>query len=154
MVKTPFLTGVLVATIAAPATAEQLEGPARFCGFSPIIDLLPGEKITTLQGGIHGGRFRWDGAFGSLEVAGIGWASRPRGRIITEQSDTNPARFEQRLTNGRYEIAIWNGGNGAAYFSSESRLTTPQIDAIDRVRLFEEGQEPADCDLRTVFSRE
>lgn len=63
--------------VATPAAASVLEGPATFCGYSPIIDLLPGETVTTLQGGIHGGSFRWDGAFGSLIVHGVGWAGRP-----------------------------------------------------------------------------
>lgn len=34
------------------AEAGELEGPGRFCGYSPIIDLLPGERITTLEGDV------------------------------------------------------------------------------------------------------
>ncbi len=154
MVKPALLAAVLTAITPSAAAAASLEGPARFCGFSPIIDLMPGETITTLQGGIHGGRFRWNGEFGSLEVHGIGWASRPRGRLATEQTSTKPARFVQRRANGRYEIAIWNGRHGAAYFFSESRFTELQIEAIDRVMLFEEGETPEGCNLRTVFSWE
>lgn len=138
--------------IAAPVSAGDLNGPARFCGYSPIIDLLEDESVTVLQGGIHGGSFRWDGAFGSLEVVGIGWASRPSGRMISKQSGLRPARFAQRRTEGRYEIAIWNGNNGAAYFRSNSRFTKQQIEAIERVRLFEEGETPENCDLRTMSS--
>src|ERR1700761_8939023 len=67
---------------ALPADANDLVGPGRFCGYAPIIDLLPGEKVTTLQGGIHGGSFRWEGAFGSFEVMGIGWASQPEGQML------------------------------------------------------------------------
>jgi len=136
----------------APVSAGELAGPARFCGYSPIIDLLDGESVTTLQGGIHGGSFRWDGAFGSLEVYGIGWAGRPKGRIVSEQSDLKPARFAQRRTNGHYKIAIWNGRHGAAYFTSDSRFSLEKIAAIDRVRLFEESETPEGCKLRTVFS--
>jgi hypothetical protein len=33
---------------AAPTKASELVGPARFCGYAPIIDLLPGEKVTML----------------------------------------------------------------------------------------------------------
>jgi hypothetical protein len=113
--------------------------------------LLDGESVTILQGGIHGGSFRWDGAFGSLEVRGIGWASRPKGRIVSEQTDLRPARFAQRRSDGRYEIAIWNGRHGAAHFISEHRFTNQQIEAIGRVRLFEEGETPEGCNLRTVF---
>ncbi|MXP27146.1 hypothetical protein GRI39_14015 [Altererythrobacter indicus] len=140
--------------IAAPAFAGELAGPARFCGYSPIIDLIEGETVVTLQGGIHGGSFRWEGAFGSLEVNGIGWASRPKGRIVSEQTDARPARFAQRRTDGRYQIAIWNGRHGAAYFTSPNRFTRQQIEAIERVRLFEEGETPEGCNLRTVFSWE
>ncbi|WP_244982580.1 hypothetical protein [Croceicoccus marinus] len=140
--------------IAAPAFAGELAGPARFCGYSPIIDLIEGETVVTLQGGIHGGSFRWEGAFGSLEVNGIGWASRPKGRIVSEQTDARPARFAQRRTDGRYQIAIWNGRHGAAYFTSPNRFTRQQIEAIERVRLFKEGETPEGCNLRTVFSWE
>lgn len=145
---------LLLAAMATSASAGELRGPARFCGYSPIIDLLTGEKITTLEGGIHGGSFRWDGAFGSLEVDGVGWASRPKGRIVSDLSPSKPARFAQRRTNGRYEIAIWNGKHGAAYFISATRFNELQIEAIDRVKLFEEGQTPENCRLRTVFSWE
>ena len=136
----------------ARAGATDLEGPARFCGYAPIIDLLPGERVTTLEGGIHGGNFRWEGSFGSLHVSGIGWASRPKGRIVEAQTGTRPARFAQRRADERYVIAIWNGAHGAAYFTSETTFTAEQIRAIRRVTLFEEGQEPSGCTLRTVFS--
>ena len=142
------VTGALVST---QALASELKGPARFCGYSPIIDLLPGEKITTLDGGIHGGSFRWEGAFGSLEVFGVGWASRPPGRIVLAQTNTKPARFAQRRDNGRYVVAIWNGAQGAAYFSSNSRFTSDQLRAIGRVVLFQEGETPTRCDLWTRF---
>lgn len=135
-----------------PAASADLVGPARFCGYSPIIDLLPGEKVTTLEGGIHGGSFLWEGTFGTLEVHGIGWASRPKGRIATARSSTKPAMFAQRRVDERYVIAIWNGANGAAYFSSARPLTVPQLEAIKRVNLFEEGETPSGCSLRTVFS--
>ena len=145
-----FLAAVLAIT--APASAGDLKGPARFCGYSPIIDLREGESVTVLQGGIHGGSFRWDGAFGSLEVNGIGWAARPRGRIVSKQSGPRPARFAQRRAEGSYEIAIWNGEQGAAYFRSDRPFTKQQIEAIKRVRLFNEGETPEDCDFRTIFS--
>ena len=150
--RTLFVAAALVAALPHFAQAGELEGAGRFCGYSPIIDLLPGEKVTTLEGGIHGGAFRWEGAFGSLEVHGIGWASRPKGRIVEVQTDTKPARFAQQRVNKRYEIAIWNGAHAAAYFSSEKPLNAQQIEAIRRVQLFEEGQDPSDCNLRTTFS--
>jgi hypothetical protein len=134
-----------------PALASELEGPARFCGYSPIIDLQAGETITTLQGGIHGANFRWDGAFGSMVVRGIGWASRPEGRLVAEPTEDKPGRFAQRKRDGKYTIAIWNGRQGAAYFESAARFTDRHYEAIERVRLFQEGEEPSDCDLRTVF---
>lgn len=136
---------------AGSATAAELEGPARFCGYSPIIDLQPGETITTLRGSIHSGSFRWDGDFGSLVVIGVGWASRPGGRLVVEPSESSPGRFAQRKRDGIYTIAIWNGRQGAAYFESHTRFTDSQRAAIERVQLFQEGEEPTDCDLRTVF---
>ena len=142
---------LLLGVVATPATASDLEGPARFCGYSPIMDLKPGEKITTLGGGIHGGSFRWDGDFGSLVVRGIGWASRPKGRLVVEPSEGRPGHFAQRKRDGKYIVAIWNGRQGAAYFESPTRFTNRQRAAIERVRLFQEGEEPQDCDLRTVF---
>jgi hypothetical protein len=93
-----------------------------------------------------------EGAFGSLEVRGIGWASPPKGRIIEAATSTRPARFGQRRVKGRYEVAIWNGAHGAAYFISSQRFTAAQQEAIRRVTLFEEGQTPRGCNLRTPFS--
>lgn len=134
-----------------PADASEIVGPARFCGYAPVIDLLPGEKVTTLAGGIHYDSFRWDGEFGSLEVAGSGWAPRPSGRMIRAPENATPARFAPQRHGGRYTIAIWNGSHDIAYFTSVKPFSALQIAAIDRVKLFEEGQEPAGCDLRTVF---
>ena len=152
--RTPLMLAVVIVAgaICTQAAAGDLKGPARFCGYSPVIDLLPGESITTLGGGIHGGNFRWEGPFGSLDVSGIGWASRPRGRIAEARTRTNPARFAQRRVDDRYVVAIWNGAQGAAYFSSASPFTSDQLRAISRVDLFQEGQSPEGCDLRTVFS--
>jgi hypothetical protein len=136
---------------AGSASASELVGPARFCGYSPIIDLLPDERVITLQGGIHGGSFRWEGAFGSLEVDGVGWARRPPGRMARQATGRGHVRFEQRRSEGKYTVAIWNRAHAAAYFSSPRPLTRQQLAAIDRVDLFEEGQDPEGCDLRTIF---
>lgn len=141
----------LAAAMQMPVNAGTLDGPGRFCGYAPIIDLLPGEKITTLTGGIHAGSFRWDGSFGTLDVSGIGWAGRPKGRIVKARTDQEPARLAQKRVDGLYQIAIWNGAHGLAYFTSAKPFTSAQLDAIDRVRLFEEGENPAGCDLRTIF---
>lgn len=90
----------LLASVTSSANASSIVGPGRFCGYSPIIDLRDGEKVTTLEGGIHGGSFRWEGAFGTLEVHGVGWASRPRGRIVKARSSNNLARFAQKRVEG------------------------------------------------------
>lgn len=144
----------LSAFVNSHSNANDIVGPGRFCGYSPIIDLLGGEKVTTLEGGIHGGSFRWEGAFGTLDVYGIGWASRPKGRIVKSRRSNSPARFAQKRVEGVYQIAIWNGAHGAAYFTSSIPFTQPQLGAIDRVELFEEGQSPSGCKLRTIFSWE
>lgn len=135
----------------AQGEAAELAGPGRFCGYAPIIDLRPGESVTTLENGVHGGSFIWRGAFGSLEVHGIGWASRPKGRMIGFASAAKPARFKQRWAEGRHQIAIWNGGHGAAYFRSPTPFTARQVEAISRVTLYEEGETPSGCNLRTGF---
>ncbi len=145
---------VAALAIGAPASAADLNGPARFCGYSPIIDLRKDESVTVLEGGIHAGSFLWEGEFGSLEVTGIGWASRPLGRVVSQQSGQRPARFAERRTEGSYEIAIWNGEHGAAYFRSDRPFTKLQVEAIMRVRLYNEGENPEGCNLRTVFSWE
>jgi hypothetical protein len=149
--KTLVLLAAVATMFSAKPDSGELVGPARFCGYSPIIDLLPGERVLTLEGGIHGGRFRWDGSFGSLDVFGTGWASRPPGRISRPQTDTRPARFAQRREDDRYVVAIWNGEHGAAYFSSDKPLTLRQTRAISRVTLYQEGETPSGCDLQTVF---
>ena len=154
----PTMAGVIAFVVAIlplsadEARASELAGPARFCGYSPLIDLLPGERIVTLEGGIHGGRFRWEGAFGSLDVDGVGWASRPPGAMIPRPTSRGHASFEQRHSNGRYVVAIWNRRQGAAYFSSGRPLNSAQLVAIDRVDLFQEGEDPGRCNLRTGFS--
>lgn len=137
--------------LGTPAIAADLEGPARFCGYAPIIDLLPGEKVTTLEGGIHSGSFRWEGSFGSFEVQGIGWASPAKGRMLNQPTADQPAIFAQRRVKEGYQVAIWNGSHATAYFVSRSRMDAAQLAAIKRVRLFEEGQAPSGCTLRTVF---
>lgn len=116
------VTSLLLAT---PALAADLEGPARFCGYAPIVDLLPGEKITTLEGGIHGGSFRWEGPFGSLEVQGIGWASCPKRRMLNKPTADQPAVFAQRRVKEGYQVPTWNGSHAAAYFASASRMREP-----------------------------
>lgn len=134
------------------ARASELKGPGRFCGYSPIIDLLEGERIVTLEGGIHSGTFRWEGAFGTLDVTGIGWASRPAGAIVGGPTRKGHARFKERAGEGGFKVALWNRKHGAAYFASPVPLTGAQLAAIDRVDLYEEGQEPEGCRLRTTFS--
>jgi hypothetical protein len=148
------LTLISISLLPRAIWARDLKGPARFCGYSPIIDLRANENVTILEGGIHGGTFRWSGAFGSLDVSGIGWASPPVGRIEKPLSDGVPARFAQRRQDGRFVIAIWNGRHGAAYFRSQTRFTAAHIEAIDRVKLYEEGETPTNCNLRTTFSWE
>jgi len=142
----------LVAIATAPAIAGELKGPGRFCGYSPIIDLKAGERIVTLEGGIHGGTFRWEGAFGTLDVDGIGWAAEPRGRKIKARTTGGQIRFAQKKVGDTYLVAIWNGRQGAAYFKSMAPLSTAQLTAIDRVILFQEGEDPGRCDLKTIFS--
>jgi len=145
----------VAALLVAPAVlASELKGPARFCGYSPIIDLLPGERIETLGGGIHGGTFRWTGDFGSLKVNGIGWASKPEGKAASKRNGMGHIRFAQRRVEGEYVVAIWNSAHGAAYFSSAEPFTKLQLAAIDRVDLFNEGEDPEGCKLRTIFSWE
>jgi len=144
----------LALAVATQACAGELVGPGRFCGYSAIIDLAPEEKVTTLAGGVHGGDFRWEGPFGSLDVYGTGWASRPKRRMVSPPSGAKPARFAEQRVDGRYEVAIWNGAHGAAYFRSTSPLTPSQLAAIGRIVLFEEGETPSGCNLRAGFSRD
>lgn len=152
------LFSILLAALSGAADSESaakpgvLVGPGRFCGYSPIIDLLPGERVVLLDGGIHGGRFRWEGQFGTLRVSGIGWAARLQGDIEKSAPNGEIVKFRQVKEDGRYRVAIWNQRHGAAYFSSRAPLTERQLAAIDRVDLFEEGEEPKGCELRTVFS--
>ena len=147
-----FFTLIAASLVSSKANAGELAGPGRFCGYSPIIDLLSGERVVTLEGGIHGGSFRWEGQFGTLEVHGVRWAARPTGRIVRHSSATKPARFAHRRTKTGYSVAIWNGAQGAAYFSSPRPFTSAQLEAVDRVFLYQEGQTPLGCKLRTIFS--
>ncbi len=120
----------------------------------PIIDLREGERIVTLQGGIHGGTFRWEGPWGVMTVDGVGWASRPPGRALPTRTPGDAIRFAERQDEDGRVVALWNGRQGAAYFRTKGRFTPARIAAIDRVRLFQEGEEPEGCKLRTVFSWE
>jgi hypothetical protein len=147
---------VAVLALALPSAthADELEGPARFCGYSPIIDLLPGERVATLGGGIHGGTFRWTGDFGSLEVRASGWSKKPKGRVAVRRNAKGYVRYVQRRIGDDYVVTIWNRSYGMAQFHSTAPLTKAQLQAIDRVDLFDEGQEPEGCKLRTIFSWE
>jgi hypothetical protein len=144
------LTAALPLALASMASDKpDLVGPARFCGYSPIIDLLPGERVTAGNGGMHGGSFRWEGEFGALDAYGVGWASRPKGRALGQPTAKGHIRFRERRDDKRYVVAIWNGRHGAAYFKSDRALSDAQLNAIERVSLFDENdQEPAGCDFR------
>ncbi|WP_423601946.1 hypothetical protein [Sphingomonas sp. MS122] len=127
----------------------DLAGPGRFCGYSPIIDLLPGERVTLGNGGMHGGSFRWEGEFGVLDVHGIGWASRPKGGATKQPTSKGHVRFREKREGKHYVVAIWNGRHGAAYFRSDRPLSNAQLKAIDRVGLFDENDaSPTGCDFR------
>ncbi len=152
MVRALALTTVATVMAGTPAGAGELRGPGRFCGYSPIIDIAAGERIVTLEGGMHGGRFRWTGPWGAMTVDGLGWASRPGGHALPDRTNGGTIRFTERRERSGHVVAIWNGQQGAAYFRSDSRFTPGQLAAIDRVRLFQEGETPSGCDLRTVFS--
>lgn len=140
----------LMAQASSIAAPPSFRDTGRFCGYAPIIDLRPGEEIRVGVSGIHSGNFDWSGAFGSLQVRGIQWASRPRGTQIRRRTARGHIRFAERRDDGRFVIAIWNGRHGAAYFSSASPLTAAQRQAINRVDLFQEGEEPLGCDYRTA----
>ncbi len=157
MVRRLARTATLAALIAvsSPASAGELIGPGRFCGYSPIIDLIYGERIVTLEGGIHGGTFDWHGSFGTLNVLGLGWAGKPKGRMRANLTQMGHAMFQPRKEDGQFVVAIWNKANGAAYFRSPTQFTKAQLKAIERVDLFDEATpEPKGCKLRTVFSWE
>ena len=148
-----FLAMALLMVDTSAANASALVGPGRFCGYAPIIDLIGGERIVLLQGGIHGGTFEWHGSFGVLKVHGIGWAAKPQGHMKIKPTRHGHMLFAQRKVDGEYVVAIWNRANGSAYFSSPTKITKAQLAAIDRVDLFDETQRaPKNCMLRTVFS--
>ena len=151
------LLAVLV-ILPRPASAQEADsppewrGPGRFCGLGPIIDVTGDERIQSLTGGMHSGSFRWSGGFGTLLVRGIAWAAKPPGRALAQRTSKGHILFAERRERGGYTVALWNGDNGAAYFTSPQRLTSAQRAAIDRVDLFNEGEEPKGCTYRTVFS--
>ena len=104
------LAALLASFLAAqPDGADGLIGPARFCGYSPIIDLRVGERIVTFSGAMHSGGFRWHGAFGALDVEGIGWASRPRGAMQSRPTSRGHARF---ANEGKRADMWWQSGTG------------------------------------------
>ena len=70
--------------------------------------------------------------------------------MLNPATADKPARFAQRRVKKGYQVAIWNGAHGTAYFTSPTPFGASQIAAIERVRLFEEGQEPTGCKLRTI----
>ena len=142
---------IALLALAQDAPHEPWPGPGRFCGFSPIIDLLEGERIEPFDGGIHSGSFRWTGAFGTLRVRGIGWASKPRGDDMPGRTAKGWMRFAEEKVPGGYSVSIWNGRQGAAYFESPRPLTRDQLAAIDRVDLFQEGERPEGCKYSTIF---
>jgi hypothetical protein len=134
------------------AESSTWEGPGRFCGYGLIVDLLPGERIGPLNGGIHGGSFEWSGRFGALVVYGIQWGSPPRGREHNGKTSKGQIRLGEIVDHGMYEVGLWNGRAGVAYFRSKRPITKLQRQAIERVDLFQEGEEPTGCKFRTAFS--
>ena len=145
------MAAILALAAGGPAAASELRGPGRFCGYLPIIDLVAGERVVTLNSGIHSGSFRWDGPWGRMTVVGTGIGSPGDQEIAVERTPGGAIRYAERRDGGRHVVAIWNRSTGAAWFSSDRRFTAAQLAAIDRVQLFDEGQQPEGCRLRTVF---
>ena len=146
------LAAVLLFASGNDELLKGLDGPGRFCGYSPIIDLVAGERVQPLQGGIHSGSFRWEGPFGTLDVRGIGWASKPPGEARPGRTSAGQILFGPRRERHGFVVAIWNGRNGSAYFHSPKRFTPAQLSAIQRVSLFDElGPKPENCNLSTIF---
>lgn len=71
--------------------------------------------------------------------------------MLNQPSGDKPAIFAPRRVKKGYQVAIWNGAHATAYITSSSPFREAQMAAIKRVRLFEEGQEPSGCTLRTIF---
>lgn len=145
------LAAVLALFAGAPAAASELRGPGRFCGYSAIIDLAADERVVTLQGSIHSGSFRWEGAWGGMTVSDSELASPGNGKIAVERTAGGATRVAERRDGTRHVVAIGNGRSAAAWFSSDKPFTAAQLSAIDHVRLFGDGQAPDGCNLRTVF---
>jgi hypothetical protein len=146
------LAAALFFTLGNDELPRGLDGPGRFCGYAPIIDLVAGEHVQPLEGGIHSGSFRWEGSFGTLDVRGMGWASKPRGEARPGRTSAGQILFGPRRERDGYVVAIWNGRNGSAYFHSPTRFTPAQLSAVQRVSLFDElGPKPENCKLSTIF---
>lgn len=146
------LGAALFLALAGSGQRGGVDGPGRFYGYGPIIELRAGEHIKPRQGGIHSGSFRWKGAFGTLEVQGIQWGGPPEREARKQPTAAGQTLFEAWREGEGYVAAIWNGRNGVAYFRSSTRFTPAQMAAIERVSLFDEnGPEPQGCKLRTVF---
>jgi hypothetical protein len=131
--------------------AKTFYGPGQFCGYAPAIDLRPDEKVTPLEGGIHVGKFLWEGRFGKLTVGATGWGVKPKQPESDYETDQGYLRFEKRKTEEGFSITIWNYQHAVATFSSPDPLTERQKDAIDRVTLFNEGERPKTCKYSTIF---
>ncbi|WP_336925740.1 hypothetical protein [Altererythrobacter palmitatis] len=147
------LAGLLVAGCAHSSEGNKsiFTGPAKFCGYATVIALREGETITPQEGGIHSGRYVWDGEFGRLEVQEIGWAAAPVEAPMQERTAAGMIQFAERKDGFRFVQMIWNGEHGVASFISPRRFSRQQIDAVGRVTLFNEGQRPQDCEYNFLF---
>ncbi|PXA98760.1 hypothetical protein DMC47_06870 [Nostoc sp. 3335mG] len=145
------MAAILARAAGAPAAASELRGPGRFCGYSPVIDLVAGERVVTLKGGIHSGSFRWEGPWGRMTVWGSEIGSPDDEKVAVERTAGGTTRYAERREGDRYVITIWNRSSAMARFSSKRRFTAPQLAAIDRVELFDAGQRPEGCNLKTIF---
>ena len=71
-------------------------------------------------------------------------------QIAADLAEAERLRAEADTTEEAWRAKI-NGAHAVAYFRSPTPLRPSQRAAIKRVRLFEEGQEPTGCKLRTTF---
>lgn len=149
-----FLLSMLIMLLFFPAQsawAGEISDSGRFCGYSVIIDLQDGETISTIDGGIHSGTFNWKGSFGELLVMNSEISS-PDDAPLLKHNSFGHGIYDLGLVEAEYTLAIWNGKSAAAFFYSDTPYTQEQIEAIERVDLFDETiGRPENCNLSTVF---
>lgn len=136
------------------AAVKTWRGPGRFCGYATSLQVARGETLEPTAAAVEAAGYRWSGRFGTIEVAEVNWAARPKFAGTALSSAWRRHLYRQKLDTGRWQYTLWDGGSLVA------KLTGDRFDGsardlrlVDRVALVDRaGARERGCRFRLVYA--